>query len=175
MSKIAVLVTNDFEDSEYRAPVNSFREAGNDIINVGFKADEMVHGKKEHYPVHIDRGIADVSANDFDVLFIPGGFSPDHLRADPDAVKFTKEFFDEKKPVFSICHGVQLLISADVLRGRKVTGWKSLVQDVKNAGAEFIDQEVVVDGNLISSRQPSDIPAFMEKTLEVLKQGRKAA
>lgn len=107
-----------------------------------------------------DRAVADASADDFDALLIPGGFSPDKLRADEQAVSFVGGFVKSGKPVFSICHGPLLLITAHVLRGRKITGWKSIVQDIKKAGAEFIDQEVVEDDNLISSRSPDDVPAF---------------
>ncbi len=105
---------------------------------------------------------------DFDALLIPGGYSPDKLRADEDAVRFVKDFVESGKPVFSICHAPQLLITAQVLKGRKVTGWKSIVQDIKNAGAIFLDQEVVEDGNLISSRSPQDIPAFIRAMLKKL-------
>jgi protease I len=111
-------------------------------------------------------GIGEARSEDHDALLIPGGYSPDHLRSDGRAVNFVKEFMDKGKPVFSICHGAQLLITADVLKGRKVTGWKSIVQDIINAGAEYEDTEVVVDGNLVSSRQPSDLPAFIEASLD---------
>ena len=99
---------------------------------------------------------------------IPGGYSPDKLRAHKDAVQFAKEFVQSDKPVFLICHAAQLLITADVLKGRKVTGYTSIVQDIKNAGAEYFDQEVVVDGNLVSSRNPGDLPAFIEASLKKL-------
>jgi len=100
---------------------------------------------------------------------IPGGYSPDKLRVDDQVVQFVKEFVESGKPVCAICHAPQLLINAQVLKGRKITGWKSLVQDIKNAGAEFIDQEVVEDGNLISSRSPADLPAFIRVCSQRLK------
>jgi protease I len=109
-----------------------------------------------------------VNPGDFDALLIPGGYSPDKLRVDEDAVRFARDFIQSGKPIFAICHAAQLLITADVLRGRKLTGWKSIVQDIKNAGAEYIDAEVVEDGNLISSRKPSDIPAFVKAALRKL-------
>jgi protease I len=118
--------------------------------------------------VLIDQAVKDVSVADFDALLIPGGYSPDRLRADADAVRFAKEFVESGKPVFAICHAPQLLITAQVLQGRKITGWKSVIQDIKNAGAEFIDQEVVEDGNLISSRSPRDLPAFIRASLRKL-------
>lgn len=102
-------------------------------------------------------------------MLIPGGYSPDKLRSHDEAVRFVKDFMSSGKPVFSICHGPQLLITADVLKGRKVTGWKSIIQDIKNAGAIFIDEEVVEDDNLVSSRSPGDLPAFIYASLEKLK------
>ncbi|NLL13582.1 MAG: DJ-1/PfpI/YhbO family deglycase/protease, partial [Fibrobacter sp.] len=104
----------------------------------------------------------------YDALFIPGGYSPDQLRASAAPVKLVRDFMESGKPVFAICHAPQLLITADVLKGKKVTGYKSIIQDIKNAGAEFIDQQVVIDGNLVSSRNPSDIPAFIEACLKKL-------
>lgn len=137
-------------------------------MHIGLKAGETVRGKKEQTPVKIDKAIRDVSVDAFDALLIPGGYSPDKLRAHDEAVRFARDFMESNKPVFSICHAPQLLISADVLIGRKLTGWKSIIQDIKNAGAEFADQEVVVDGNLVSSRQPADIPAFIKASLAKL-------
>lgn len=169
MSKIAVIITNMFEDSEYSQPVNAFKKAGHKIIHVGLKEGEVVKGKKKGTLVKIDKAVTDVSVDDFDALLIPGGYSPDKLRANEEAVKFTKEFTESGKPIFSICHGPQLLITAQALKGRKITGWKSIIQDIKNAGAEFIDQEVVEDENLVSSRHPGDIPAFIRTSLKKLR------
>jgi len=168
MKKIAVIIGDGFEDSEYTEPAKSLREAGHQLVHIGLKAGETVRGKKENTPVKIDRAIADVSAEDFDALLIPGGYSPDKLRAEEGPVNFTREFFGTGKPVFAICHAPQLLISADVIRGKKITGWKSIVQDIKNAGGDYMDREVVVDGNLVSSRHPGDLPAFIEKSLKML-------
>jgi protease I len=151
MSKIAVIITDMFQDVEYQKPAEAFRKAGHELVLVGLKAGSQVKG--EHGAiVKVDKAVRDLSADDFDALFIPGGYSPDKLRVDPDAVRFTKEFFTAGKPVFAICHTAQLLITAQVLKGRRVTGWKSIVQDIKNAGAEYVDAEVVVDKNLVSSR-----------------------
>ena len=169
MSKIAVIITNMFEDSEYSKPVKAFKESGHEIIHVGLKEGEIVKGKKKGTPVKIDKAIKDTTFNDFDALLIPGGYSPDILRANENAVKFVKEFAESGKPIFSICHGPQLLITAQVLKGRKITGWKSIIQDIKNAGAEFIDKEVLVDKNFVSSRHPGDIPAFIRESLKKLK------
>jgi len=167
MKTIAAILTDQFQDVEYQMPVEAFRKAGHAVVTVGLVAGAEVKGEYGT-PVKIEKSVHDVSADDFDALFIPGGYSPDKLRANPDAVKFTKAFFTKNKPVFSICHGVQLLINAQVVKGRRVTGWMSLVQDIKNAGAQYIDEEVVIDGNLVSSRKPADIPAFVRESLKKL-------
>lgn len=168
MARIAVLITDDFEDSEYVKPAAAFKEAGHDLVHVGLKARATVKGKKEATPVKIDKAFRDVKAADFDAVLIPGGYSPDKLRAHDEAVEFAREFMLTDRPVFAICHAAQLLITARVLEGRKVTGWKSIVQDIKNAGAEFFDREVVEDGNLVSSRHPGDLPAFIAASLKKL-------
>ncbi len=166
--KIAAILTDLFEDSEYTEPVKAFRDKGHDVINVGLEAGKTVKGKKEGTEVQIDKAVSDVSVQDFDALLIPGGFSPDQLRVDENAVEFTADFVKSDKPVFAICHAGQLLVTAQVLKGRRFTGYKSIEQDIKNAGAEFVDQQVVVDRNLVSSRNPGDIPAFIEESLKML-------
>ena len=168
MAKVAVIITDMFEDSEYLQPVQALREAGHQVVHVGLRAKATVHGKKENTAVQIDAAVADVAAGDFDALLIPGGYSPDKLRVDEHAVAFVRRFMEESKPVFSICHAPQILITADVLKGRTLTGWKSIVQDIKNAGATFVDSEVVVDGNLISSRSPADLPGFCKAIVDRL-------
>lgn len=168
MSRIAVLMTDMFEDVEYEKPADAFSSAGHKLTRVGLTAGATVHGKRG-MAVKIERAVHDVHASDFDALFIPGGYSPDKLRIDDDAVRFAQEFVESGKPVFGICHAAQLLITARVLKGRRVTGWKSIIQDIKNAGAEYVDAEVVVDGNLVTSRKPDDIPAFSKAALDMLK------
>ena len=168
MRKIAVIIDDWFEDSEYTEPVKAFSEAGHEVIHVGLETGKTVTGKKENTPVIIDRKAEECDTEEFDALLIPGGFSPDQLRAHEGPINFTKEFMKAKKPVFSICHGPQLLISADCIRGRKVTGFTSIIQDIKNAGAEFLNSEVVKDDNLITSRNPRDLPAFITASLEKL-------
>ena len=169
MSKIAVILTDDFEDSEYAKPADAFKKAGHQLTHVGLEKGKTVKGKKEGTPVKIDVAVKDASADHFDALFVPGGYSPDKLRAHSEAVEFARKFADSGKPILMICHAAQLLISAQALQGRKVTGWKSIAQDLKNAGAQYLDQEVVEDGNFISSRQPADIPAFVKASLNKLK------
>ncbi len=169
MKKIAVVIADMFEDVEYTKPAEAFKKAGHELVHVGLKSGATVKGKKAGTPVKVEKTAKEVKVADFDALLIPGGYSPDKLRVDEHVVSFVKEFVESGKPVCAICHAPQLLINAQVLRGRKITGWKSLVQDIKNAGAEFIDQEVVIDGNLISSRSPADIPAFIKACSERLK------
>lgn len=168
MSRIAVIMDDMFEDVEYTRPAEAFKEKGHQLVHVGLEKGKEVKGKKEGTRVRIDEAVADASPADFDALFIPGGHSPDNLRSHDEAVSFAGRFMESGKPVLAICHAPQLLITARVLKNRKVTGWKSIIQDIMNAGAEFVDKEVVVDGNLVSSRQPSDIPAFVRASLEKL-------
>ncbi len=162
MAKIAVIITNMFEDSEYGEPVKAFKNAGHEIVHVGIKAGDTVRGIKKNTPVVIDKAVEGLKIDDFDALLIPGGYSPDGLRIHDEAVRFTREFVKSGKPIFSICHAPQLLITARVLKGRKITGWKSVKEDIINAGAEFIDKEVVKDGNIISSRSPADLVPFIK-------------
>ncbi|WML67886.1 MAG: Deglycase [Methanoregula sp. SKADARSKE-2] len=170
LSKIAVLITDRFQDREYEQPGEVFQKAGPQLILVGLRANTRITGE-DGATARIDRAVRDVSVSDFDALLTPGGYSPDKLRVDPDAVRFAREFVESRKPVFAICHAAQILITAQVLKGRHLTGWLSLVQDIKNAGAEYVDAEVVVDRNIVSSRKPDDIPAFVRASLEML--GRK--
>ena len=167
--KIAVLVTDHFEDSEYTEPVQSFKNKGHEVYAIGTEKGKTVNGKQGKSEIVLDEGIDNVSPEEFDALFIPGGFSPDILRADERFVRFAKAFMDAKKPVLAICHGPQLLITAETLEGRDVTGYKSIHVDLKNAGANLHDKEVVVCQNqLVTSRQPEDIPAFVQESLRVL-------
>jgi protease I len=168
MSKVAIIIADMFAESEYSRPAEAFKEAGHKLVHIGLKQGQMVKGVHKWTPVTVDQAVKDVSADSFDALFIPGGYSPDKLRVSDDAVRFVKEFVESGKPVFAICHAPQLLITAQVLKGRKITGWKSIIQDIKNAGAEFVDQAVVEDGNLISSRSPDDLPAFIQVSLNKL-------
>lgn len=168
MTKIAVIIEDMFEDSEYTEPVKAFKDAGYETINVGLEKGKEVKGKKEGTLVKVDEAVKYAKAESFDALLIPGGYAPDRLRAYDEPVRFVKEFMDLQKPVFAICHGPQLLITAKSLKGRRATCYKSLIEDVKNAGADYLDQEVIVDGNLVTSREPQDLPAFIEKSLAKL-------
>jgi protease I len=168
VSKIGVLIGPKFEDVEYTQPSNAFKEAGHELTHIGLKKGQTVEGKEEKTKINIEKSAKDVSTSDFDAIFIPGGCSPDKLREDDNIVKFTREFVKSNKPVFAICHAPQLLITAEVIEGRKVTGWKSIIVDIKNAGGNYVDKEVVEDGNIISSRGPADIPSFIRASLNKL-------
>lgn len=166
---IGILVTDYFEDVEYTDPVKAYKEAGHTVTTVEHKSGNTVKGKQGDATVTIDKAISEVSPSDFDALLLPGGFSPDILRGDDKFVRFTKEFADTGKPIFAICHGPQLLINADILKGRTVTGFKSIMKDLENAGATVKDEEVVVcGGNLVTSRTPDDLPAFNRESLRIL-------
>jgi protease I len=142
--------------------------AGHTLTHIGIMGGETVHGKNNTSSVNIEKSFLDVKPEQFDALFIPGGYSPDKLRIDKSAVSFVEKFFNSNRPVFAICHGPQILITANVLKGRTLTGWKSIEQDIKNAGAKFVDMEVVKDGKLITSRNPHDIPSFVDACLRML-------
>ena len=167
--KIAVLITDEFEDSEFTSPAEAFRKAGHEVITIEKETGKTVTGHKGEAKVTIDKNIDEVSPSDFDALLLPGGHSPDSLRGDDRFVTFTRDFVASGKPVFAICHGPQLLISADVVRGRKLTADKPIVIDLRNARADLYDQEVVVDKDqLVTSRTPDDLPAFNREALRLL-------
>lgn len=166
--KVACVLTNLFEDVEFTSPKEALTKAGHEVITIGFKAGETVKGKKGEAEVTIDKSIDDVKPEDFDALLIPGGYSPDQLRKDDRFLEFVKGFADSK-PIFSICHGPQLMINAEIVKGKKMTAVKQVGVDLKNAGAEFIDKEVVKDDSgIISSRTPDDLPAFNEAIVDAL-------
>ncbi|RDY71051.1 MULTISPECIES: type 1 glutamine amidotransferase domain-containing protein [Halobacillus] len=170
MSKIACVMTSMFEDVEYTQPAEAFSNEGHEVTTIEWEAGKEVEGKQGEASVKIDTSIDDVKPEDFDALFIPGGFSPDILRGDDKFVSFAKHFMDEKKPVFAICHGPQLLITAKTLEGRTATGFKSISVDMEYAGVNYQDKEVVVcQDQLVTSRQPDDIPAFNREALKLLK------
>ncbi|TDM00757.1 type 1 glutamine amidotransferase domain-containing protein [Macrococcus carouselicus] len=168
--KVAVILDNLFEDVEYTSPVEAIQEAGHEVTVIGKEAGQSVKGKKENTEVKIEKAIGDVNAADYDALLIPGGFSPDQLRGDEEGRfgKFAKEFMTADKPVFAICHGPQVLIDTDELKGRTVTSYLSVRKDLENAGAEVVDQSVVVDNNLITSRTPDDLPDFNKEIVNSL-------
>ncbi len=164
--KIAVVLENDFEDSEFYVPYNRLKDEGAELTIVGLEKGKVLEGKSEGYKAKTDRSFDEVKPEDFDALLIPGGYSPDKLRAHEKAVDFVKGF--EGKPVFAICHGPQLLISAEMVKGKTVTSWASVAVDLKNAGANWVDRDVVIDGNLVTSRKPADLEAFVGAIIGML-------
>jgi len=168
--RVAFLLTDGFEDSELTSPWDAVTKAGATATLVS-PATGSVSGKKGHKQP-VDAAVAEVKANDFDALVLPGGVvNADHLRMDADAVAFTRDFFVQHKPVGVICHGAWILADADVVAGRTLTSYGSLRTDLRNAGAEWVDEEVVVDQGLVSSRTPDDLPAFNDKLVEEIGEG----
>lgn len=168
MSKhIAVLSTDMVEEIELTNPVEAYKEAGHTVEIISDEANKMIKGKNGE-EIKADKGIEDVNAADYDALLIPGGFAPDILRANPKNSEFARSFFTENKPVFAICHGPQFLIDTDELKGKELTSYVSVRKDLENAGATVKEEEVVVDGNLVTSRTPDDLPAFNREALNLL-------
>ncbi|HKW59219.1 MAG TPA: type 1 glutamine amidotransferase domain-containing protein [Candidatus Dormibacteraeota bacterium] len=168
--KIACVLGPQFEDSEFKEPYDALRNSGHDVEIVGLEAGTSLEGSKGKVTATVERSFKHVRPDQYGALLIPGGSSPDKLRAHDEAVAFVKAFMRASKPVLAICHGPQLLLTADEYRGRKMTAWKTVQGDLEKAGANVVDQEVVVDRNLVTSRQPSDIPAFIRESLKVLEQ-----
>jgi protease I len=166
--RIACVLDVDYEDSEFKQPYDAFKQAGHQVTIVGLEPGKELKGKKGTITTKVEAGIEQVRPDQFDALLIPGGYSPDHLRANQKMVQFAKAFMDSGKPVLAICHGPQLLITARVVKGRKLTAWPTIQDDLTQVGADVVDQEVVVDKNLITSRKPADIPAFIRESLKLL-------
>lgn len=172
--KVAILVAEGFEEVELTEPRKALQEAGAQTTLISPNEGTVRGWAKtdwgEEIPVELP--LSQARAEDFDALLLPGGvMNPDHLRTEPDAVKFTRDFASAGKPIASICHGPWLLVEADVVRDRTVTSYPSLRTDLENAGARWVDQEVVVDEGLVTSRNPDDIPAFNRKMLEEIAEG----
>jgi protease I len=175
--RIAVLATNGFEQSELMEPVKALREAGATVQIVapqGGDIQGMKH-KEKGDKTKVDLELSQAKPEDFDALVLPGGVAnSDELRMDPKAVDFVKHFAKAGKPIAAICHGPWTLVEADAVRGKTVTSWPSLRTDLKNAGANWVDKEVAVDGNLITSRKPDDLPAFNRELLALLSKEKPA-
>ena len=173
--KVAILVADGFEQVEMTKPRAALQEAGAQTQIVSVKSGQIqgMHHADKGDKFEVDLTLDDARPADFDALLIPGGLmNPDTLRSTPDALDFTRHFFEEGKPVAAICHGPWVLIDAGVIRGRTVTSWPAIKSDVRNAGGNWVDEEVVVDNGLVTSRKPDDIPAFNEKMIEEFCEGR---
>jgi protease I len=171
MARIAFIVDDLFEDAEFRIPYDRLKAAGHEVVVVGLERGKEVEGKRKKERVRIERAADEVAAADFDALVIPGGYSPDHLRSSLPMVKLTRDMFVAEKPVAAVCHGPWMLVEADVLDDKTVTSWPSIRTDLINAGARWVDREVVEDENLITSRKPDDLEAFSAAILRHLEQG----
>lgn len=168
MKKVLMLIDNGAEDSEFVYPYYRFQEEGYKVDVVGAKANETYIGK-HGVPLKSDLSPEQVKLAEYDAIIIPGGRAPDIMRTNKDLVLIVKEAYKKGKVIAAICHGPQMLIEADVLRGKKATCWKSVATDLKNAGATFIDTPAVIDGNLVTSRFPADLPRFCQETIKLLK------
>ena len=164
---IALLVDNIYQEMEVWYPLYRLREAGAQVVTVGAKAGET-YASKLGYPVHCDRSYDEVSAAQFDGVVIPGGYAPDHIRRHAKANQLVRDMDAQGKLVASICHAAWVLCSADILKGRKATCFFAIKDDVIHAGAHWVDAEVVVDRNLVTSRKPDDLPAFCRAMISVL-------
>lgn len=170
--KVAVLVTDGYEPSELTEPVRALRDAGAEPVIVS-NHDGTIQGKTEADTATVDQTLDAARAEDFGALLLPGGLkNPDTMRQNEAGVAFVRHFADAGKPIAAICHAPWMLIEADVVRGRRVTSYPSLKTDLRNAGAEWVDEEVVTDRGLVTSRTPKDLPAFNAKMVEEFGEGR---
>jgi len=172
---VAALVDNGFEQSELLEPRKALEDAGARVDVVSPQRSEVRGWKHTDWgkSVSVDRGLDEASADEYDALLLPGGvMNPDKLRVNPKAVAFVKAFVAAGKPIAAICHAPWTLIEAEAVRGRRVTSWPSLKTDLRNAGANWVDEECVVDNGLVTSRKPDDIPAFNKKMIEEFVEGR---
>jgi protease I len=167
--RVAILVEKMYEDLELWYPCYRLREAGCQVTLVGPEAGQT-YPSKHGYPAKADRAAADVRAEDFDVLIIPGGYSPDHMRRCEAMIRLVNNMAEQGKPVAAICHGPWMLCSTQALKGRKATCFFAIKDDVINAGGKYVDAEVVRDGNIITSRKPDDLPAFLREILKAAKE-----
>jgi protease I len=164
--KILMISADNFEDLELFVPYYRLREEGF-LVDLASIRKESIKGK-HGYEILADKTLKEINPGDYDVLVLPGGKAPETIRKEKEALEIAKHFFAKNKPVAAICHGPQTLISAGLLKGRRATCYKSVAQEMKDAGAIYEDKEVVVDGNLVTSRQPSDLPAFMREMMKMI-------
>jgi len=166
--RIAILAEEGFEDSEVVEPMRAMKDTGARVVVVGSGSQESYRGKRGEATIKVDVTADNVSAEDFDAIIVPGGYAPDRMRLHQSMVDLVRKAHDSGKVVAAICHGPQLLISADIVRGRRVTSWPSVAVDLKNAGADWTDEPLVQDGNLITSRKPADLPRFNKAIIEAM-------
>ena len=172
--KVAILATNGFEQSELESPKQALEQAGAQVHVVSPQADNIKGWKDKNWgtDIKVDKLLSQANPADYDALMLPGGvMNPDKLRMDKDAVAFASHFFEAGKPIAAICHGPQLLIETNMIKGRQMTSFSSLKTDLENAGATWEDSEVVTDKGLVTSRTPADLPAFNKKMIEEIAEG----
>lgn len=175
MKKIAILATNGFEEVELTSPKKAMESAGFEVDVVSPESGSIKGWKDGNWSqeITVDKKLSDVKAEDYNALMLPGGvINPDKLRREEDALTFVRDFFKQEKPVAAICHAPQVLISAEVVEGRKMTSFHSIKDDLVNAGANWVDEEVVVDQGFVTSRNPDDLNAFNDKLIEEIREGK---
>jgi protease I len=166
--RIAILAEEGFEDSELTEPLRAMKDAGARVSIVGSGSQKSYKGKRNLAEVAVDTSADKVAASQFDAVIIPGGYAPDKMRLHQPMVDLVREAHGEGKIIAAVCHGPQLLISADIVKGRRVTSWPSVAVDLKNAGAIWVDEPVVKDSNIITARKPADLPKFNKAIIEAL-------
>jgi protease I len=174
MKKVAILTENGFEESELTSPKKAMEDAGIKVDIVSPQKDKVKAWNHDHWSIElpVDVNLSDAHPDDYDALIIPGGvMNPDLMRINPDCVEFAKSFLKAGKPIAAICHGPQLLIETGLLEGRNMTSYPSVQTDLKNAGVNWEDKEVIVDRGLVTSRSPEDLEAFNKKLLEEIREG----
>ena len=167
--RVAILAENQYQELELWYPLYRFREEGAEVVVVGSGSSDT-YQSKHGYPVKVDFTADKVKGVDFDCVIVPGGYAPDYMRRYPAMLKLVKDAFDHDKVIGAICHAGWVLVSAGVLKGKKVTCVSAIRDDITNAGAEYVNAEVVRDGNLVTSRTPDDLPAFMREIIKAIKQ-----
>lgn len=170
--KVLIISADNFEDSELLVPYYRLQEEGAEVDIASLKTGKITG--KHNYEVEVNKALGEVNADEYDLLILPGGKAPEKIRREKTVMDIVRRFFEADKPVSAICHGPQILITAGMLKGRHATCYKTVAGAMKAAGAEYYDREVVVDGNLVTSRQPSDLPAFMRETMKLLHKKRKS-
>ncbi len=172
--KVAIVVADGFEESEFTKPLEALRNANANVDVISLKPGKVKAWNHKDWGKEYDvnKAITEVKAADYDALVLPGGvMNPDQLRVNKDVVNFVSSFMSDGKPIAAICHGPWTLIETGMMKGKKVTSWPSLKTDLVNAGAQWVDEEVVVDNGLVTSRKPDDLPAFCDKMLEEIGEG----
>ena len=175
MKKIAILATNGFEESELKSPKEAMEKEGFQVDIVSPESGEIKGWSNGNWSnsYNVDKTLNEVNASEYNALMLPGGvINPDQLRRNKDVLMFVRDFFEQHKPVAAICHAPQILISTGVVKGRKLTSFNSIKDDLINAGANWVDEEVVVDQGFVTSRNPNDLPAFNSKLIEEIREGK---